>query len=133
MISNIRYSGYHLNPSVYPYETITLYGAPFQATSGLPTRVEKMDLQHHISLFFQIRIQFALSCFQSLLLTASHLISFPAGTKMFQFPAFPDLTASKMKSYSDISGSKTTCVSPEHKVACHFLHRHLSLVIHLTA
>ena len=33
------------------------------------------------------RIQFALCCVQSPLLTASQLVSFPAGTKTFQFPA----------------------------------------------
>ena len=47
---------------------------------------------HHISYIFLYRIQFALGCVQSLLLTASQLISFPAGTKTFQFPAFPILT-----------------------------------------
>ena len=39
-----------------------------------------------------MRIQFALCCFRSLLITASLLISFPAGTKTLQFPAFPILT-----------------------------------------
>lgn len=34
-------------------------------------------------------VQFALCRFRSPLLTASLLLSFPAGTKMFQFPAFP--------------------------------------------
>ena len=36
---------------------------------------------------FLCRIQFALCCFLSLIITVSHLISFPAGTKMLQFPA----------------------------------------------
>ena len=35
---------------------------------------------------------FALYCFHSPLLTASRLISFPAGTKTLQFPAFPILS-----------------------------------------
>ena len=35
------------------------------------------------------RVQFALSGFLSPVLTGSQLVSFPAGTKMFQFPAFP--------------------------------------------
>ncbi len=47
---------------------------------------------HHISCMFPYRIQFALCCFRSPLLTASQLISFPAGTKMLQSPAFPILT-----------------------------------------
>ena len=49
-------------------------------------------LQPHISLLFQERIQFVLFRFQSPLLTESLLVSFPAGTKTFQFPAFPLLT-----------------------------------------
>ena len=47
---------------------------------------------HHIYFSFQRRIQFALFGFRSPLLTESRLISFPAGTKMFQFPAFPLLS-----------------------------------------
>jgi hypothetical protein len=50
--------------------------------------------------FFRRKIQFAFGCFQSLLLTASRLISFPAGTKMFQFPALPiisDLMRSRIR------------------------------------
>ena len=41
---------------------------------------------------FPHRIQFALCWFQSPLLTASLLISFPPGTKTFQFPGFPVLS-----------------------------------------
>ena len=51
-----------------------------------------MGLQHHISPIFLPGIQFALCRFRSPLLTASQLISFPGGTKMFQFPSFPILT-----------------------------------------
>ena len=36
-------------------------------------------------------VRFGLCRFRSPLLTASRLLSFPAGTKMFQFPAFPVL------------------------------------------
>ena len=43
---------------------------------------------HHIPLPFQAGIQFALFGFLSPLLTESLLISFPAGTEMFPFPAF---------------------------------------------
>ena len=38
------------------------------------------------------QIQFELSCVQSPLLTASLLVSFPAGTETIQFPAFPILS-----------------------------------------
>ena len=45
--------------------------------------------KHHISPAFRQKIRFALCRFRSPLLTASLLLSLPAGTKMFQFPAFP--------------------------------------------
>lgn len=61
-------------------------------------------LQHHISLYFHIKIQFALFCFFSLILTESRLISFPLGTKMFQFPKLPFLSEWLMSS-SLIQGS----------------------------
>ena len=69
--------------------------------------------------------RFGLPCavFSRSLLTASQLISFPAGTKMLQFPAFALLSESKTKSYSGISGSKVTCTSPELTAACRTLHR----------
>ena len=41
---------------------------------------------------FLQRIQFALCCFLSLIITASLLISFPAGTKTLQFPAWAIIT-----------------------------------------
>ena len=47
---------------------------------------------HHISCMLPCRIQFALYCFRSLLLTASQLVSFPPGTKMLQFPGYPILS-----------------------------------------
>lgn len=72
----------------YQYGTITLYGRPFQVTSR---RINE-DFEHHISCKFPYRIQFALCCFRSPLLTASLLISFPAGTKTLQSPALPILT-----------------------------------------
>ena len=55
----------------------------------------KVVLLHHISLALLQGIQFDLICVRSQLLTESQLISFPAGTKMFSFPAFVYLTASR--------------------------------------
>lgn len=75
----------------YSYGAITLYGISFQRTSDSQTRIKGV-LQHHISFLLRERIQFALCRFLSLIITASQLISFPAGTKMFQSPAFPLLT-----------------------------------------
>ena len=86
-----------------------------------------------------MQIQFALCRFRSPLLTASRLLSFPAGTKMLQFPAFPlpkelcSLLVNIKRSNSDIPGSKVACTSPGHIAACHVLHQLSSLVIHQLA
>src|SRR3989338_2234055 len=81
-----------LAPPSCVYVAITLYGVSFQTTLTFQVRNLTHGPKHHISSAFQQRIQFALCCFHSLLLTASQLISFPAGTKTFQFPAFPFIT-----------------------------------------
>ena len=86
---------------------------------------------HHISNNFHCQIQFALCCFRSLLLTASQLISFPPGTKTFQFPGFPTISGLIKKSHSEIPGSKPTCGSPGLFAACHVLRRCSSQAIPL--
>ena len=61
---------------------------------------------------------------RSPLLGESFLFSFPAGTKMFQFP--DGGTASRQDagfSHSETRGSKVTCTSPRLVAACHVLHR----------
>jgi hypothetical protein len=123
-VSGEWYSGYFLNPPSCLYGAITLCGRSFQ--SSLSFQVWNTGSpQHHISLPFQKGIQFALCCVRSLLLAASQLISFPAGTKMFQFPALPVLSDSPEgdDSYSETLGSKPTCGSPRHIAASHVLHR----------
>ena len=117
----------------YVYVAITLYGVAFQPTLTFQVRTLAHGPKHHISFAFLQRIQFALCCFHSLLLAASRLISFPAGTKTFQFPAFPVLTDLMLKSHQSISGSMLTCSYPELIAACHALHQRLSRVIHLIA
>ena len=73
----------------YLYGTITLFRIPFQETSSQKASI-KGSPPHYISIILLLRIQFELDRFRSLLLTASQLIFFPAGTKTLQFPAFPD-------------------------------------------
>ena len=80
----------------------------------------KMQSTPHL-LHITARIQFALCCFRSLLLTASQLISFPPGTKTFQFPGLLILSDYKVRSHSEILGSKATCASPRLFAACHVL------------
>ena len=121
-----------LASSAYLYGGITLYAAPFQETlSSLFRRTS--ESKNHISEAFLPQIQFALFCFRSPLLTESRLISFPAGTKTFQFPALPILSDSMRKSHWEIPGSRPTYGSPGHFVVSHVLHRRQSQVLHLTA
>ncbi len=68
--------------------------SPSMAPHSRGLRLPNMDplwaaLQLHISLPLREGIRFALCRFRSPLLPASRLISFPAGTRMFLFPAFP--------------------------------------------
>lgn len=114
---------------MYNYGTITLYGLLFQKSSSWLRKIQRRP--HHISILFLIRIQFALRCVQSPLLTASQLVSFPTGTKTFQFPVFATPKGSIAKSHSEILGSKAACTSPRLIAACHVLHRISSQAIHL--
>ena len=75
---------------IYPYGAITLFGVAFQPTSGSSTKMCSDPTTPHLPLVSE-GIRFALCRVRSPLLTASLLISFPAGTKMFQSPAFPIL------------------------------------------
>ena len=85
-------------------------------------------LKHHILFSLRKRVRFVLCPLPSTVLRASLLISFPAGTKMLQFPAFPLL-----RSNSGIPGSKAACASPRLIAACHALLRLSSRVIHYAA
>lgn len=116
----------------FSYETFTLFGTAFQLISDLVVKVKRWSA-HHISDNFHCQIQFALCCFRSLLLTASQLISFPPGTKTFQFPGFPAVSGLLEKSHSEIPGSKCTCNSPGLFAACHVLHQCSSQAIPLIA
>ena len=88
-LSSIRWTVLWIlpNPPLYPYVTITLYGSAFQQVK-VPELGSQGSPQHHISDDFHRQIQFALCRVQSLLLAASQLVSFPSGTKTFQFPEF---------------------------------------------
>lgn len=89
----------------------------------------------YISLTLLPGIRIDLCRFQSTLLAASLLLSFPAGTRMIRFPAFPLLTEPSCDglTHSGICGSKTTCVSPQLIAACCALLQLLSQVIRYMA
>ena len=79
----------------------------------------------HIPDDFHRLIRFAVCGVQSLLLPASQLISFPPGTKTFQFPGFPNLSVFRRKSDSEILGSIPAYGSPRLFAVSHVLHRRL--------
>ena len=120
-----RYSGCCYDERGFVQGAITRYGRTFQRvplTSSSryrsPTTPPRPEPQ-----------RFGLFPVRSPLLGESFLFSLPAGTKMFQFPAF----ASDMHrmtglqpaglSHSEISGSKVICTSPKLIAAYHVLHR----------
>ena len=111
---------------------VTLYGPAFQQSYA--PAVGRNPSPHPTSPSARrTRVRFVLLRFQSPLLTESRLISFPAGTKMLQFPASPfaPCGANRMrKSHSGIPGSKPACGSPGLCAACRALHRLPSQVIH---
>jgi len=89
------------HPSTIVYGTITLYSVPFQATSTMLIRIKRQSTPHFN--YITAAIQFTLSCVQSLLLTASLLISFPPVTKTFQFTGLlvlADLMRSRIRKFS---------------------------------
>src|SRR3989344_1728729 len=92
-VSGEQYSGYFHNLPVCRYGAVTLCRNTFQCTLRLPARLKRKSIPHMLDNFHCL-IRFAVCGVQSLLLTASQLISFPAGTKTFQFPAFPNLSVS---------------------------------------
>ena len=83
-ISNPRYSGTDAHRTCSRYGAVTLYRAPFQGTSRERSDDGSQSI-HHIAR----RLRFGLCRFHSPLVTTSFAVSLPAGTKMFQFPAFP--------------------------------------------
>ena len=60
----------------------------------IPVQLVLMRSEHHIAELLPILLRFGLCGFRSPLLTVSQLISFPPGTKTFQFPGFPNLSVS---------------------------------------
>ena len=122
------YSGYPCPPHGFAYGTFTLFGAAFQPSSttllgGIPGSLPRTYCY----------MRFGLLRFRSPLLSESFLLSFPPGTKMFQFPGFPsydygfivrycNITCSAFP-HSDICGSLLICSSPQLFAACHVLPR----------
>lgn len=120
------------------YGAITLYGGAFQPTSArLPRRYPSPNTTSPHG--YPMGVRFGLTPFRSPLLRGSLLVSPPAGTKMFPFPAFPpptghlSLFGPGRKPHSGIPGSTPACGYPGHIAACHALPRRPSRAIHRTA
>ena len=114
---------------VFIYGAFTLWGIPFQETLTRDLGV----YAHHISSTLSSKdsvcpVPFSLAANKGII----NLFSFPAGTKMFQFPAFASLSRFQLFSDSEISGSMLACSSPELFAACHVLNHSPNQAIHLT-
>ena len=113
-----------LTASRYLYGPFTLCGPTFQ-TVPVPDAVFMTGPTTPAA---PQRDRFRLFPFRSPLLWESIFLSLPAGTKMFQFPAFaPTMLVTGLQPagfpHSDISGSVPVCRSPELFAAYHVLHR----------
>ncbi len=129
--------------SLLPYRTLTFYGEPFQ-TLRLRSRFVTLQCCRISTRLVPAtpkaqrirtipRLRFRLFPFRSPLLRESHLVSFPWGTKMFQFPqsAFrphgfrpecPSITTDGFP-HSGIPGSTSVCDYPRLIAAYHALRR----------
>ena len=122
------YSGFPWPSHNFAYGTVTLFGAAFQPSLTIVIRVVMGSIPRTYCY-----MRFGLFQFRSPLLSESFLLSFPPGTKMFQFPGFPSLHYGFMQWYcnitcsefphSDICGSRLICSSPQLFAACHVLLR----------
>ena len=98
----------------FDYRTFTFFGLPFQNSSPIN--------------FFTYR-KFGLLRVRSSLLAESFLLSFPTGTKIFQFPAFPSIRRLITRlhlagfPHSDTHGSSNTYFFPWRFAVSRVLHR----------
>ena len=134
LLSSVRiprvptYSGYPCPPHDFAYGTFTLFGAAFQPSLTILLGSVLGSLPRTYCY-----MRFGLLRFRSPLLSESFLLSFPPGTKMFQFPGFPSCNYGFIARYcnitcsafphSDICGSLLICSSPQLFAACHVLPR----------
>ena len=79
-----HYSGYCLVSSAFAYRTFTFFGLPSQIILLTSLNHFRSPLPRKNCFF-----RFGLFPFRSPLLWKSMFLSFPVGTKMFQFPTFP--------------------------------------------
>ena len=121
-----RYSGVRLTCPDFAYRTVTFCGPSFQTVPlvitchhGVPTTPPLPEDSGGLGSSPVARHYWG-----------NHsLFSFPAGTKMFQFPAFASRIGGIISlqdiglSHSEIRGSRAICASPRLFAAYHVLHR----------
>ena len=122
-----RYSGYRYAESCFKYRTFTLCGSSFQKILFTrfiqcrgPTTPQLRCHSHGLGSSPFARHYWGNHC----------LFSFPAGTKMFQFPRFASPKLAVIPAYcagglshSEIRGSRVICTLPRLIAAYHVLHR----------
>ena len=121
-----RYSGSRWGLRSGVYRTFTVYGGTFQTLPLGTLLPDRGPTTPHVPR----HARFGLFPVRSPLLGESLLFSLPAGTKMFQFPAFASLPCVKIivlqtigLSHSEIAGSRVICTYPALIAAYHVLHR----------
>ena len=128
-ISNPSDSGADARRTRLHYGAVTLFRAPSQETSHRRSD-DECQSEHHIAR----RLRFGLCRVHSRLLTTSRLLSLPAGTEMFQFPAFPIARSNCCEvSYSEIPSSSPPCGSLGLIAAWHVRRRRSSRAVHQLA
>ena len=121
-----RYSGYHYASFSFEYRTITVYGPIFQRVLLTKFLATSWSYNPNIAVTTLVWANP-----RSLATTRGiiNLFSLPAGTKMFQFPAFAlcycivTVLQTAGLSHSEIFGSKVICTCPKLIAAYHVLHR----------
>ena len=115
-----NYSFIVLFPFHLTYEAVTLYGHSFQNVElmiwNFPTP--------HLHAFCKAGFSLPSTAFTRVI-SRIEFLSFPAGTKSFQFPAFACISAQLRKSQVQ----SPTCDYPGLIAACHVLRRYYSQAI----
>ncbi len=135
-----------ITPPAFPYGAITLYGGPFQGTSGQRAGVGPGPITPHPRRVIPCGFGLGSSPFPRRYSGNPILVSFPPPTWMFPFGGVPDprglyprdrglgaLLPALRRSHSEIPGSTPACGYPGLFAACHVLPRRPSRGIHRPA
>ena len=133
-----------ITPPAFPYGAITLFGGPFQGTSGRRAGVDPRPITPHLHEVIPHGFGLGSSPFPRRYSGNPILVSSPPPTWMFPFGGFPipgqspgseaEAEASTpRRSHSEIPGSKPACGYPGLFAACHVLPRRPSRGIHRPA